>query len=92
MQKNFEKIYQKPIKIHQNSVLVTTKTEIRKKNAKQHRKNTEIIENGPQNGGPEAVIFWSSGSLFLCQTAFGAQMAAKASPNSHRISPSLDFH
>ena len=49
---------------------------------KQMRKITEKIENGPQNGGPEAVIFWSSGSFFLCQAALGAQMAPKASPNS----------
>ena len=42
----------------------------------------ENVENGPQNGSPDAVIFWSSGSFFLCQTALGAQMAPKASPKS----------
>ena len=52
----------------------------------------EHVENGPQNGSPDAVIFWSSGSFFPCQTALGAQMAPKPPPRAPKASPSLDFH
>ena len=52
----------------------------------------ENVENGPQNGSPDAVIFWSSGSFFPCQTALGAKMAPKLPPRAPKASPSLDFH
>ena len=52
----------------------------------------ENVENGPQNGSPDAVIFWSSGFFFPCQTALGAQMAPKPPPRAPKTSPSLDFH
>ena len=52
----------------------------------------ENVENGPQNGSPDAVIFWSSGSFFPCQTALGAQMAPKPPPRAPKASPSLDFY
>ena len=52
----------------------------------------EHVENGPQNGSPDAVIFWSSGLFFLCQTALGAQMAPKPPPRAPKTSPSIDFH
>ena len=78
--------------IHGKSVLVAIKTEIRKRTQQKHRKITENVENGPQNGSPDAVIFWSSGSFFLCQTALGAQMAPKPPPRAPKTSPSLEFH
>ena len=52
----------------------------------------EHVKNGPQNGSPDAVIFWSSGFFFPCQTALGAQMAPKPPPRAPKTSPSLDFH
>ena len=52
----------------------------------------EDVENGPQNWSPDAVIFWSSGSFFPCQTALGAQMAPKPPPRAPKASPSLDFY
>ena len=52
----------------------------------------EDDEHEPQSGSPDAVIFWSSGSFFLCQTALGAQMAPKPPPRAPKTSPSLDFH
>ena len=55
---------------------------------------TGNVENGPPNGSPDAVIFWSSGSFLLCQTALGAQMAPKP-PQEHprpvQASISIDF-
>ena len=45
----------------------------------------------PKNGNPDAVIFYSSGFFFLCQTALKAQMAPKASPKGPGTSPSIDF-
>ena len=83
---------QKVIKIHEKSVLVAIKMETRKRMQKKHWKITEHVENGPQNGSPDAVMFWSSGSFFPCQTALGAQMAPKPPPRAPKASPSLDFH
>ena len=37
----------------------------------------ENVENGSQNGSPDAVIFWSSGSFFPCQTALGASKSTQ---------------
>ena len=51
-----------------------------------------MLGNGPRNGIPDVVICWSSGSVFLCQTALGAEMAPKPPPRAPKTSPSLDFH
>ena len=44
-----------------------------KKNAKKHKKITEHVENGPQNGSPDAVIFVDS---------LGSTNGSQASPKS----------
>ena len=76
--KNYPKNWSKTWKIgpgsHQNGHS--------KKNAQKHRKIKGNFEHGPQNGSPDVVICWSSGSLFLCQTALGAQIGSQASPKS----------
>ena len=66
--------------------------ETRKRTQQTNWTITKNVETGPQNGSPDAVIFWSSGSFFLCQTALGAQMAPKPPPRARETSPSLDFH
>ena len=58
---------------------------------KKHHEIRGNVENGPQNGSPNVVIFWSSGSFFPYQTALGAQMAPKPPPRAPKASPSLDF-
>ena len=55
------------IKIHEKSVLVTIKMETRKRTQQKHRKITENVENGAQNGSPDVVIFWSSGFFFCAR-------------------------
>ena len=85
-----KKKHQQISNIHEKMVLVAIKTETRKKPQKAW-KNNGNVENGPQNGSPDAVIFWSFGSFLLCQTALGAQMAPKASPKSPQDQPKPRF-
>ena len=80
------------INIHEKSVLVAIKMEIRKRMQKNIEKSRKMSKMDPKMGAHTRVIFWSSGSFFLCQTALGAQMAPKPPPRAAKTSPSLDFH
>ena len=85
----------KMIKIHEKTILVAIKMETRKrKQQKESNKNiqelTEHVENGPRNGGPDMVIFWSSGSFFSVPDG-GSQGLPQEPPRPVQASISIDW-